>query len=328
MAEKSHYELLGVQADASAEEIKQAFKKLARKHHPDVGGDEAAFKDISNAYDVLSDKDKRAEYDDMLRYGAFISSGGGPGPGQQYGQGPGAGWRTVFNDIGNIGDVFSRMRSGEGAFGTNWDFRGQPSKGRDLQVNLEVSFEDAFNGAERRITIKNAAGVDQTLDVKIPAGAVDGGKLRYKGQGSPSQSGGEPGDLVVITKLKKHSLYQRKGADVMMTLPVTIAEAALGAQVVVPAPDGSMVKLRVPAKTASGKVLMVRGKGAPRVNDSGNGDLLVEVRLSLPSDLNPEQIAALEAFAQASDPAAADIRPLIAEATAFVTTTDREYRDE
>ena len=316
MAEQNYYELLGVSKDASADEIKKAFKKLARKHHPDAGGDETKFKEISNAFDVLSDTEKRAEYDDMLRYGAFFSGGANSGGyNNPYGQGSGN-WRTVVNDFGNLGDIFSRIRSGEGVFGTNWDFPKQPSKGNDLQVNLEVSFEEAFHGADKRVTIRTGDKREQAMDIKIPAGAVDGGKLRYKGQGSPGSDGGEAGDLVIVTKLKKHPIYQRKGADVLMTLPVSVDEAALGAQVIIPAPDGSMVKLRVPVGSASGKVLMVRGKGAPRVNGEGFGDLKVEIKLALPKELNDAQKAALAAFAQASTDSAEQIRPAIAKATA------------
>ncbi|MDR2957072.1 MAG: J domain-containing protein [Coriobacteriales bacterium] len=334
MADQTYYQLLGVKQDASTDEIKRAFKKLARKHHPDAGGDETVFKEISNAFDVLSDKDKRAEYDDMLRYGAFFSGGGAhgyrTGAGGAYGPNTGN-WRTVINDFGNLGDMFGRIRSGEGVFGTNWDFPGQPAKGRDTQVSLDISFAEAFNGGEKRVTIRSGDGKEQVIDVKIPAGAVDGGKLRFKGKGYPGNDGGEPGDLVIVTRIKKHSLYRRKGADVLMTLPVSISEAALGAQVVVPTPDGSMVRLRIPAGTVSGKVLLVRGKGAPRVKGEGFGDLKVEVLLTLPSQLNPEQIMALEAFAKASGDLAADIRPEIAAATSAATnanTTAKNIIDE
>ena len=330
MAEKNYYELLGVKQDASTDEIKKAFKKLARKNHPDVGGDETKFKEISNAYDVLSDQEKRAEYDDMLRFGAFTGSGGGPGGYSGYGRAggspfgggqPGAGWRTVSGDFdfGNLGDIFAHIRNGEGAFGANWSNAPQSRPGRDLQVSLEVSFEEAFRGTEKRVTIRSANGQEQTLNVKVPAGAVDGGKLRYKGQGDAGESGGGPGDLVIVTVLKKHPLYSRKGPDVLMTLPVSVAEAALGAQVVIPAPDGSLVKLRIPNGSKDGKVLLVKGKGAPRVKGQGSGDLRVTLQLALPAELNAEQKAALEAFAAASAPNGQDIRPQIAAATATVT---------
>jgi curved DNA-binding protein len=320
-AEKNYYEVLGVKKAASTDEIKKAFKKLARKHHPDAGGDEAKFKEISEAYETLSDTQRREEYDAMLKYGAFspgssASRGGGFGGGA----GAGGGWRTVINGadiggLGGIGDIFSRMAHGEGAFGTGWDFGGQrATKGRELQVTLEVSFEEAFFGAQKRVTIRPGDGGERQMDVKVPAGAVEGGKLRYKGKGFEGTNGGERGDLVIVTAIKKHPLYARKGADVLLDLPIGVAEAALGAQIVLPAPDGSKVKLRVPAQTGDGKVFVITGKGAPRVKGKGSGDLKVRVRISLPTELNEGQTAALEAFAAASDPSGLDIRPEITQA--------------
>lgn len=326
MAEQNYYEILGVKRDATNDEIKKAFKKLARQHHPDAGGDEAVFKDISNAFDVLSNKEKRAEYDDMLRYGAFMgTTGNSYSPGSSYSQTYNQGnWRTAVNDFGNLGDFFSRIRSGEGVFGTNWEFNNQPTRGNDLQVNLEVSFEDAFTGADRHVTIRGADGREQRMDVKIPAGAVEGGKLRYRGQGNAGTNGGEAGDLVIVTHIKEHPLYARKGADVLMTLPVSISEAALGTRVVIPSPDKTLVKLRIPAGTTHGSVLKVKGKGAPKVNAQGTGDLLVEVQLAWPAQFNDQQLAALAAYADASATDGADIRPQIAAATATASTAERQ----
>jgi curved DNA-binding protein len=320
VAEKNYYEVLGVKEDASTDEIKKAFKKLARKHHPDAGGDEARFKDISEAYEVLSDKTKREEYDTFLKFGAF---GGATGSGSPFnwsgaGDGGGASWRTVvtdFGDLGGIGDIFDRIRHGEGAFGTDWEFPQRAQKGRDVQVTLTVSFEEAFRGTEKSVTIRVGDGDEQRIDVKVPAGAVEGGKLRYKGRGGAGVGGGARGDLVIVTSIKPHALYSRKGANVHMELPLGMAEAALGAQIVVPAPDGSKVRLRVPAGTQDGKTFVIRGKGAPRVKGEGSGDLKIQVRLTLPERLNARQKAALEDFAAASDPLGADIRPAVVAAT-------------
>ena len=319
VAEKNFYDVLGVKQDASTDEIKKSFKKLARKHHPDAGGDEAKFKDISEAYEVLSDKEKRQEYDTFLKYGAYAGGAGAGSPFNWGGAGEGGGWRTVvtdFGDLGGIGDIFSRMRHGEGAFGTEWDFPQRAQKGRDVQVTLSVSFEEAFSGTTKAVTVR-IGDTSQKIDVKVPAGAVEGGKLRYKGKGGEGQGGGERGDLTIVTSIKPHELYSRKGADVCLTLPVSVAEAALGAQIVVPAPDGSLVKLRIPAGTQDGRTLVIRGKGAPRVKGKGFGDLKVEVRLALPENLNDGQKAALEAFAAASDPQGADIRPHIVDKTSL-----------
>jgi curved DNA-binding protein len=319
VAEKNYYEVLGVGQDASLSEIKKAFKKLARKHHPDAGGDEARFKDISEAYEVLSDKDKRAEYDTFLKFGAFGGAAREGSPFNWSGAGGGGGsWRTVvtdFGDLGGIGDIFDRIRHGEGAFGTDWEFGQRAQKGRDVQVTLSVSFEEAFCGTEKSVTIRTGDGKEQKIAVKVPAGAVEGGKLRYKGRGGEGTGNAAAGDLVIVTSIKPHEFYSRKGANVHMELPIGVAEAALGAEIVVPAPDGSKVRLRLPSGTPDGKVFVVRGKGAPRVKGEGNGDLKVQVRLALPATLNAEQQQALKAFADASDPLGADIRPLIASRT-------------
>ena len=312
--DKTYYEVLGVDEKASTDEIKKAFKKLARKHHPDAGGDEAVFKDISEAYEVLSDKEKREEYDMMLRYGAFSAAGGGA-QGMPYNWGGQSGGRWTVQDFGNergggggfssIGDIFSRMAAGEGAFGTDWDFGQRKTKGQDVQVTLEVTFEEAFAGTEKRVTIKGSDGANQTIDVKVPEGAVEGGKLRYKGKGTAGSNGGEKGDLLIVTSIKPHKLFSRKGANVLMDLPLSIDEAALGAQIAVPAPDGSVVKLRIPAGTQEGKVFLIKGKGARRhggkSTGSEYGDLKIKAKITVPVELNETQRQALEAFAKADD---------------------------
>jgi curved DNA-binding protein len=161
------------------------------------------------------------------------------------------------------------------------------------------------------VSIKTQDGTTQKIDVNVPAGAVDGGKLRYKGKGQGGSGGGASGDLVIVTRIAEHPLYARKGANVQLTLPVTVDEAALGAHIIVPAPDGSRVKLRVPACTQDGKVLVVKGKGAPRVKGEGNGDLRVHVQVELPKKLTEAQQAAMEAFALATQETGVDVRPEI-----------------
>ncbi|MCL2529072.1 MAG: DnaJ domain-containing protein [Coriobacteriia bacterium] len=306
--DKSYYEVLGVGEKATTDEIKKSFKKLARKHHPDAGGDEAIFKEISEAYEVLSDEEKRKEYDTMLRYGAFAAAGGARAAGGPYNWGGGSqgGYSSVdFGGGGfsSIGDLFSRMAAGEGAFGTDWEFGQKKVNGQDIQVTLEVTFEEAFKGTEKRVTVKSSDGGNQTIDVKVPEGAVEGGKLRYKGKGAAGSNGGKNGDLLIVTSIKPHQLYARSGADVLIDLPLTLDEAALGASIVVPAPDGSQVKLRVPAGTQEGKVFLIKGKGAKRVGgkqgSSGHGDLKVKATLVVPRDLNDAQREALAAFAAA-----------------------------
>jgi len=311
--DKSYYEVLGVDSKATTDEIKKAFKKLARKHHPDAGGDEAVFKEISEAYEVLSDGEKRKEYDNMLKYGAFAAGGAGAAGGMPYNWGGRGGSYTVTDFGGgsgggfsSIGDIFSRMAAGEGAFGTDWQFGGKKkSKGQDIQVTLEVTFEEAFKGAEKRVTVKSSDGGTQTIDVKVPEGAVEGGKLRYKGKGTAGNNGGQNGDLLIVTSIKPHELYARNGANVLMDLPLSIDEAALGAAVTIPAPDGSKVKLNIPAGTQDSKVFLIKGKGAKRVGgkaaSSEYGDLKATARIVVPRQLNEAQREALKAYAALSN---------------------------
>ena len=301
-----YYKTLGVPRNATQDEIKKAFRKLARQHHPDAGGDEAKFKEINEAYEVLSDEKKRNLYD---QYGTASESQiphGWEGLGGQ----PGGGYAD-FSGFGSWADILESLRNGEGGFGGGgWDFGGgfggygqpRPTKGRDMNVTLEVSFDEAFKGCEKRVSVRvPGKGGTDTITVKIPAGAVDGGRVRRKGMGEPGENGGPAGDLLITTKIKPHELFTRKGANVEMEMPVTLAEAALGASVVVPMPDGTKIRIKVPAGSEDGKVLTVRGKGAPRLKTSGNGDVRITVRVQVPKELNDEQRAALEAFAAATE---------------------------
>lgn len=310
---KSYYDILGVSKSASQDEIKKAFRKLAQKYHPDAGGDEDKFKEINEAYAVLSDPEKKAQYDRFGTVGDFGSAGNpfaGYGGGNPFGGGAGG-----FN----WGDIFGNMANGEGAFGSNWDFRvnNASAKGKDLQASIQLSFQEAFAGCSKKVSIRiPSTGETETVTVNIPAGAMDGGKMRFKGKGEHGVGGGPRGDLVVVTKLAEHPLYARDKADVVMTLDVDITEAALGAQVVVPAPDGSRVKLRVPAGSQNGALLRVKGKGAPYLKGkgTGNGDLLVKLRVNVPKNLTEAQRQALEALRDAS-PDPSTLRPEVAKAT-------------
>ncbi len=312
-----YYKTLGVSKTATADEIKKAYRKLARKNHPDAGGDEEKFKQINEAYEVLSDSKKRKLYD---QYGTANESqiprgwsgGSGSGGGNPFGGG------VDVEGFGSWADILDSIRRGEGAFGSNWDFGGQGSqaggspfgggraqrqtKGRDTSVTLNVGFDEAFNGCEKRVTIRVPGRSDkETLTVKVPAGAVDGGRVRFRGKGTPGEGGGPAGDLLVVTRISPHPLYTRDGADVKMDVPVSIAEAALGAQIVVPAPDGSKVKVKIPAGCKADTVLTLRGKGAPKLKGSGSGDLRLTIKLQVPTKLNDKQKEALEAFASASE---------------------------
>lgn len=302
-----YYKTLGVPRTASADDIKKAFRKLARTHHPDAGGDEAKFKEINEAYEVLGDEKKRALYD---QYGTANENqiprgwSGGQGfsvddifGGSQGGQGFSGSWS----------DILESIRRGEGAFGSNWDFGGfggspRPHRGQDMNVTLKVSFDEAFRGVEKRVTVRiPGKPASDTVTVKVPAGAVDGGRLRFKGKGGLSQDGGEPGDLLVTTKIEPHPYYRRDKADVIVDAPVTVAEAALGAAIVVPAPDGTKVRVRIPAGTQDGAVLTIKGKGAPDVKSKGSfGNLKIQVDVKVPKTMNEKQRRAMEDFLAAT----------------------------
>lgn len=305
-AAPDYYKILGVPRTATADEIKKAFRKKARTAHPDAGGNEEEFKQINEAYEVLSDDKKRKLYD---QYGTAsenqIPHGwGGVNVEDIFGQGGAGGF-------GSWADILESIRRGEGAFGTNWDFGNmsgfggsrapRPRKGQDMNVTLNVTFDEAFRGTEKRVTVRvPGRSESQTLTVKVPAGAVEGGRLRFRGKGAAGEAGGEAGDLLITTHIEPHPHYSREGADVVMDVPVSIAEAALGASVVVPAPDGTKVRVKIPAGTQDGAKLTIRGKGAPKVKGSGTGDLRIVVKVEVPRTLNDKQKKAMEDFMAAT----------------------------
>ena len=295
---KTFYDVLGVSKNATDKEIKSAFRKLAVKYHPDAGGDEQKFKEISEAYETLSDETKRKQYDQMLMFGG-MPGGGGAGYG-------GAGYAGA---AGGWGDIFDSIFSGNGAWGSDWGSgfggnaggRARTRKGGDLSITIDVSADDAFRGTSRTVTYSvPSTGERQTISVTIPAGAVDGGKIRYKRRGEYGANGGERGDLLVTTHVEEHPLFKRKGADVNMEVPVSAFEAALGCTVDVPTPGGKTVRLKIPAGTQSGKKFRFKEMGAPDVKRRGRtGALLVEVKVEVPTNLTGEERAALETLRDA-----------------------------
>ena len=294
---KNFYDVLGVKRDASDKEIKTAFRKLAQKYHPDAGGDEQKFKEISEAYETLSDPKKRKEYDQLLMFGGMPGAGGPGGGTYTYTGGAGA---------GGWSDIFSSIFNGDGAFGGDWaqGFGGmggaraasRPAKGSDLSLTVDVSAEDAFRGTTHKVTYRiPSTGEQQVITVSVPAGAVDGGKLRYKRKGEYGRNGGERGDLVVTTHVEEHPIFKRKGADVTMTLPISVAEAALGCSIDVPTPGGKTVRLKIPAGTQAGKTFRFKEMGAPDVKHRGRtGALLVTVEVRVPTRLSAAEHAAFE----------------------------------
>jgi molecular chaperone DnaJ len=353
-AAKSPYEILGVAKTASADEIKKAYRKLAREYHPDRNpGDASAeerFKEVQGAYDLLSDPEKRKQYD------AFGSNGRG---------GPGFGGGNVnfadfdLGDLGDLGDlfggIFNRGRGGQR--------QTQAQRGNDVEVEVSLSFEDSLQGVETKIpvTLETACsdchgsgakpGTAPTIcpeckgrgvvsesqgffalsqpcprcrgngtviedpcprchgsgrerrtkryTVRIPAGVKDGTRIRLKGKGEAGFHGGEAGDLFVVTRVEPSKLYERRGDDLVVELPVTFAEASLGATVDAPTPDGS-VSLKVKAGTQDGTLLRVKGKGAPRLKGSGRGDVLARVRITVPKRLKKRERELLEELQKVS----------------------------
>lgn len=303
---RNYYDILGVKRDATQDDIKKAFRKLAAKYHPDAGGDEEKFKEVSEAYTTLSDAEKRKEYDQLLMFGGI--------PGADFG---GSGGRNrggyTYTGGADWSDIFENIRNGDGAFG-GFDFSSifggqsgsgarsnRPVKGGDLTMSIEVTADEAFKGAQRKVSYTiPSTGEKQTLTVKVPAGAVDGGKLRYRGRGEYGANGGARGDLVITTKVEEHPLFKRDGADVRMELPISVYEAALGASIDVPTPDGATCRLKIPAGTQDGKTFRFRDLGAPNVKRAGSkGALFVTVRVKVPTRLSAKEREALEALRDA-----------------------------
>jgi len=382
--EKDYYAVLGVQPSATDKDLSRAFKKLAKQYHPDANPGNAAaeerFKEISAAYDVLGDTTKRAEYDEVRQ---MVASGVGPDGAGGFGFGPGDGGRTFRfeTDGGGIGDIFGNLFGGGGGRRRGRAATG-PQRGRDLETELFLQFDDAIRGVTSTVRFRADAscstcagsgaapgtmpetcpqchgagtiadnqgpfsfsqvcptcggrgqiiptpcptcggrGVEvraREVKVRIPAGVDDGQRIRVKGRGGAGANGGPPGDLYVIVHVGGHTLFGRSGTDLTLRLPVTFAEAALGADIKVPTLD-AQVTVRIPPGTPSGKVLRVRGKGVSADGTVKAGDLLVTVDVQVPVNLTSAQREAIEHLAEVleDDPRAA----------LFASVQDRRRRD-
>jgi molecular chaperone DnaJ len=306
--EKDFYQVLGVDKSVSQADLKKAYRKLARQYHPDSNpGDakaEARFKDISEAYSVLSDETQRQEYDQIraMGSGARFTAGGGGGQaggfedvfGNLFGQG--ARTRTSTRG-GGFEDILGGMFGGGGFGQPSGGFRGYggPTPGRDVTATTSIDFVTATKGD----TVTLSGGEGKPINVRIPAGVTDGQKLRLRGKGEPSPDGGEAGDLVLTVRVEKHPVFERDGLNLRVNVPVTFAEAVLGATIEVPTLGGEPVRMKVPAGTSSGRVLRVKGRGVTTKN--GTGDLLARVEVAVPSHLTAAQREALDAFTAASN---------------------------
>jgi molecular chaperone DnaJ len=360
VSKADYYEVLGVSREASDQELKSAYRKQALKYHPDRNpGDHAAeekFKEASEAYQVLSDSDKRAAYD---RYGHAGVGNGGPG-------GFGGGFSGAV-DLGDIfGDLFGEMFS---MGGQQQQRAGRQRRGEDLRYDLAINFEDAIFGTETEVRIRRlevcdtckgsgsssgrgpstcpqcqgrgqiryqqgffsvartcsacgGAGTIVTdpcgtcrgetrvtkeikLKVKVPPGVEENTRIRYGGEGDAGRAGGPSGDLYIVLSIHKHDFFERDGYDLHCAVPISFPQAALGAEIEIPAVDGA-VKVKVPEGTQSGKELRVRGRGVPHLNERGRGDLIVRVIVQIPKKLTREQRELVE---QLSESMAVDNKP-------------------
>jgi DnaJ-class molecular chaperone len=312
-----------VARDASQDDIQAAYRKLARKHHPDMNPDDKTAKErfqrIQAAFDVLNDPSKRELYD---RYGSSFESmgAGGPRGGRAYSGGGQAapGFEEVdFSQI--FGDRFGGEGGGGGGFA---DFfaqfqpagkrrgrrsQAEPMRGADSHHQLEIPFATAVQGGTVDLVVTHESGNMETLSVKIPVGIADGGKIRLRGQGGPSPMGGEPGDMLITVHVAPHPYFTRHGNDLTVRLPVTLAEAAQGAKVDVPTPKGT-ITLTIPSGTSSGKKLRVKGHGVTPKSGTP-GDLFAEVQIVLPERLNEQTLAAIREHEQNRPPSPrADLR--------------------
>jgi len=320
---KDYYKTLGVTKSATDKELKAAFRKLARKLHPDVNpGDkasEAKFKEVNEAYEVLGDSEKRKKYDELgANWRAYEQAGAAGGPGGPFGGGwnvnyggGGGGARTVspeeFEQMfggggggGSFSDFFQTFFSGGGAAGASGRAsrtRG-PRLGRDVEEEIELSLEDAFHGTTQRLSISHG-GEPKQVDVRIPSGVGDGSRVRIAGEGEPGTGGAKGGDLYLRIRLAPHPIYERKGKDLYVRAPIALTTAVLGGEADVVTIGGKSLRLKIPAGTQQGQVFRLKGHGMPTVNkpDDG-GDLYAKADVALPKDLTATQKEHFQALAK------------------------------
>jgi DnaJ-class molecular chaperone len=304
---RDYYAVLGVPRSASDKDIKTAYRKLARKHHPDVNpGDknaEARFKEIGEAYAVLSDAAKRKKYDQWgpdwekieqaqaagVNFGGRGSRAGRTTSTWSTTTGGGAEGTPNFNfDSEDLGGLFEQLFGRAG--GGRSRVRTTSRKGADMEQPVEITLEEAFTGTQRTYQLHELqSGDTRTVEVKIPAGATDGLRIRVAGKGEPGIGGGEPGDLYLIVNLMPHPLFERDGDNLRVKVPVPLYTAVLGGEVMVPTPRGTRLALKLPAETPNGQRMRLAGQGMPRLNRPDRGDLFAEINVQLPRNLSSRE---------------------------------------
>jgi DnaJ-class molecular chaperone len=306
MEYKDYYAVLGVKKQATEKEIRQAFRRLARQYHPDVNPNnkeaEEHFKEINEAYEVLSDPEKRRQYDEMgadrERYEQYQRAG----PQAQGGRG----FRTQRMRTEDLDDLFGNESPYsdffEQLFGRGGQARGggppRPQRGPDLEAEVEVTLAEAAHGTTRVLRVAGEDGRSRQLEVRIPLGVRSGTRVRVAGQGESGRAGGPRGDVYLVVQVLPHPLFEREGDDLHLRTPVALTTMLLGGEAAIPTLDGQ-VMLKIPSGTADGKTFRLRGKGMPRQGRSDqHGDLLVEVHAALPHRLSAEQRRLIERFTQ------------------------------
>ncbi len=320
MAKRDYYDILGVSRQASQDEIKRAYRKLARQYHPDRNKDDPSaiekFKEVQEAYDVLGDKEKRRQFDRFGTVGVGAEAGGagpwqtgGPGGWQVYTQG---GPETIEFDLGDleglfggmgggggggIGSIFERfMRQGGGAArgprGPRTQRRPASSRGQDVEHEVTLTFDQAVHGATLEVDLSRGRGAKETIKVKIPPGVQPGQRIRVRGKGQSGTGAGTAGDMYIVCSIQSHPYFTRIGNDIYLDVPISVTEACLGTKVELPTIDGRTV-VTIPPGTASGRKLRLKGRGVMDARTQERGDHYAVVRIVPPKDLTPRQEALL-----------------------------------
>ena len=317
---RDYYEVLGVNKNVTDDDLKKAYRKLAKKYHPDANPDNKAeaeekFKEVSEAYEVLSDSQKRRMYDQFGHDGP--QAAGGPGGGYYSYSSSGF---DGFGDFGDLGDIFSSFFGGGAGFGGRTSSRQRtngPKKGRDLQYNLDITFEESFLGTKKEISInrneecktchgtkakpgtnvvtcktcggKGYVSKNVKIEVKIPAGISHGQTVVLKGEGEHGTKGGPNGDLYIVVSVRNHKIYKRQGDNVLCNIPITFTQATLGANLEIPMVDGSKENYKIPEGTQTGTKFVIKNKGFKAVNNNWKGDYIFTVEVQIPKKLTSEQ---------------------------------------